>query len=50
MIKKLKLRNDYSLKEFCLSFEKKLNHDMFYDIDGLKLFYELKVLKEIIPN
>ena len=41
------LDND-SLQKYCLKLESFLKHDVYYDIDGLDLFSELKVLKEIL--
>ncbi|KAH9782483.1 Ac-like transposase [Citrus sinensis] len=45
---KLKLLDDDSLKNSCMHLEKSLKHEMFSDIDGLDLFSELKVLKEVL--
>ena len=36
------------LKEKCLNLEKYLKHDNLLDLDGLDLFLELNILKEII--
>jgi len=36
------------LKEKCLNLEKYLKHDNLLDLDGLDLFSELNILKEII--
>ena len=41
------LDND-SLKEYYLNFEYFLKYNKYSDIDGLDLFSELKVLKEIV--
>ena len=41
------LDND-SLQKYCLKLESFLKHYVYYDIDGLDLFSELKVLKEIL--
>ena len=38
----------YSLKKNCLNLECFLTHETYSDIDGLDLFSELKVLKEIL--
>ena len=38
----------YSLKKNCLNFECFLTHETYSDIDGLDLFLELKVLKEVL--
>ena len=40
--------NHDSLQKYCLKLESFLNHDIYYDIDGLDLFLELKFLKEIL--
>ena len=45
---KLKSLDDDSLQKYCLKLEYFLKHDGYYDIDGLDLFSELKVLKEIL--
>ena len=47
-IEKLKLLDDDSLQKHCLNLENFLKHDMLSDIDGLDLYSELKILKEII--
>ena len=47
-VEKLKLLDDDNLKKNCLNLEDFLKHDMLSDIDGLDLFSELQVLKEII--
>ena len=36
------------LKEKCLNLEKYLKHDNLLDLDGLDLFSELNILREII--
>ena len=41
------LDND-SLQKYCFKLESFLKHYVYYDIDGLDLFSELKVLKEIL--
>ena len=38
----------YSLKQNCLNLECFLTHETYSDIDGLNLFSELKVLKEVL--
>ena len=38
----------YSLKKNCFNLEYFLTHETYSDIDGLNLFSELKVLKEIL--
>ena len=48
MLKKLKLLDCTLLKEKCLNLEKSLKHDNLLDVDGLDLFSELNILKEII--
>ena len=45
---KLKALDDNSLKKYCLNLESFLKHDVYYDIDGLDLFLELKFLKEVM--
>ena len=47
-IKNLKLLDCVLLKEKCLNLEKYLKHDNLLDLDGLDLFSELNILKEII--
>ena len=48
MLKKLKLLDCTLLKEKCLNLEKSLKHDNLLGVDGLNLFSELNILKEII--
>ena len=36
------------MQKYWLKLEYFLKHDVYYDIDGLDLFFELKVLKEIL--
>ena len=48
ILQKLKLLDNDSLQKYCLKLESFLKHDVNYDIDGLDLFSELKVLKEIL--
>ena len=38
----------YSLKKNCLNLEYFLTHETYSNIDGLDLFLELKVLKEVL--
>ena len=38
----------YSLKKNCLNLEYFFTHETYFDIDGLDLFSELKVLKEVL--
>ena len=45
---KLKSLNNDSLQKCCLKLEDFLKYDVYYDIDGLDLFSELDVLKEIL--
>ena len=42
---KLKSLDDDSLPKYCLKLEFFLKHDIYYDINSLDLFLELKVLK-----
>ena len=44
----MKSLDDDSLQKYCLNLESFLKHDIYYDIDDLDLFSELKVLKEIL--
>ncbi|KAK4724549.1 hypothetical protein R3W88_027328 [Solanum pinnatisectum] len=46
--KKLRSLDDENLKKYCLNLECSLKHNTHTDIDGLDLFSELKVLREII--
>ena len=45
---KLKSLDDDSLQRYYLKLESFCKHDIYYDIDGLDLFSELKFLKEIL--
>ena len=45
---KLKSLDDDSLQKYCLKLEFFLKHDVYYDINGLDLFSELKFVKEIL--
>ena len=47
-IKKLKSLDRVLLKEKCLNLEKYLKYDNLLDLDGLDLFSELNILKDII--
>ena len=44
----MKSLGDNSIQKYCLKLEYFLKHDGYYDIDGLDLFSELNVLKEIL--
>ena len=46
--RKLKSLDNNSLKEYCLNLECSLKYNNYSDIDGLDLFSELKILKEIV--
>ena len=48
ILQKLKSLDNNSLQKYCLKLESFLKHYVYYDIDGLDLFSELKVLKEIL--
>ena len=48
ILQTLKSLDNDSLQKYCLKLESFLKHDVYYDIDGLDLFSELKVLKEIL--
>ena len=45
ILQKLKSLDNDRLQKYCLKLESFLKHDVYYDIDGLDLFSELKVLK-----
>ena len=45
---KLKSLDEDSLQKYYLKLESFLKHNLYYDINGLDLFLELKVLKEIL--
>nr|KYP33677.1 hypothetical protein KK1_045452 [Cajanus cajan] len=47
---KFKTLGEDELKKYCINFEKILSFKYHSDIDGLDLFSELKVLKEILTN
>lgn len=47
-IQKLKSLKIGSLKESCLNLEHSLKYNETSDIDGLDLYFELKILREII--
>ena len=44
----MKSLDDDSLQKYGLKLEDFLKHDIYYDIDGLDLFSELNILKEIL--
>ena len=44
----MKSQDDDSLQKYCLKRESFLKHYVYYNVDGLDLFSELKVLKEIL--
>ena len=44
----MKSLDDDSLQKYYLKLQYFLKHDVYYDIDGLDLFSELKVFKEIL--
>ena len=44
----MKSLDDDSLQKYCLKLESFLKYHVYYDIDDLDLFLELKVLKEIL--
>ena len=44
----MKSLDDDSLQKYYLKLQSFLKHDVYYDIDGLDLFSELNVLKEIL--
>ena len=48
ILQKLKSLDNDSLQKYCLKLESFLKYDVYYDIDGLDLFLELKVLQEIL--
>ncbi|XVF56890.1 hypothetical protein PTKIN_Ptkin06aG0156900 [Pterospermum kingtungense] len=48
--KKLKSLDDDSLKNYCLNLKNVLKVDILSDIDGLDLFSELKILREILQD
>ena len=45
---KLKSLDEDSLQKYYLKLESFLKHNLYYDNNGLDLFLELKVLKEIL--
>ncbi|KAH7671986.1 HAT C-terminal dimerization domain-containing protein [Dioscorea alata] len=49
-LQKLKILDDNQLKVCCLNLEGFLKQDTSFDIDGLDLFSELKVLKEVFQK
>ena len=38
------------LKTYCVNLENALKHDTLSDIDGLNLFAELRILKEVFQS
>ena len=48
--KKLKTLDEDVLKRHCLNLEDILRHDGFSDVDGIELFSELRVLRDIIQK
>ena len=49
-LKKLSSTDDDSLKAYCATLEKSLNHYSHFDIDGSDLFSELKLLREYLSK
>nr|KYP46362.1 hypothetical protein KK1_032089 [Cajanus cajan] len=47
---KFKSLGEDELKKYCIILDKILSFEDHYDIDGLDLFSELKLLKEILTN
>ena len=48
VLKKVKSLDDKKLKESCLNLENSLKHNNTSDIDGLDLFFELRILREFM--
>ena len=46
--KKIKALDEDELKKYCINLEKFLRFNEYSDIDGLDLFSELKVLREVL--
>ena len=46
--KKIKALDENELKKYCINLEKFLRFNEYSDIDGLDLFSELKVLREVL--
>ena len=44
----MKSLDDDRLQKYCIKLESFLKHDVYYNIDGLDLFSEINVLKEIL--
>ncbi|KAL4629214.1 hypothetical protein ACB092_05G292000 [Castanea dentata] len=44
------IENDDSLKKNCLNLECSLTHETYSDIDGLDLYSELKILREVLQT
>ncbi|XP_022893954.1 uncharacterized protein LOC111408425 [Olea europaea var. sylvestris] len=49
-LKKLRSIDDATLKCRCINLENYLKHNTVFDIDGMKLFSELKILREAIST
>ena len=49
-MKKLNSLNYDNLKKYYVNFESFLKPDNFFDLDGIDLFFDLKVLQEILPK
>jgi hypothetical protein len=49
-VKKLTLLNYDNLKKYYVNLEGFLKPDNFFDLDGIDLFLDLKVLQEILPK
>jgi len=47
---KFKTLSENELKKYCINLEKILSFEDYSDIDGLDLFSELKLLKEVLTN
>ena len=49
-VKKLTSLNYDNLKKYYVNLESFLKFDNFFDLDGIDLFSDLKVLQEILPK
>ena len=49
-VKKLTSLNYDNLKKYFVNFEGFLKPDNFFDLDGINLFSDLKVLQKILPK
>ncbi|XP_010480822.1 PREDICTED: zinc finger MYM-type protein 1-like [Camelina sativa] len=49
-LRKLNSATDDSLKESCINLEASLKHGEPSDIDGIDLFFEIKVFREVLPE